>query len=292
MKQQTIKQLALLGLASGLLAATATAQAAEKSTNDGANRSPNRSQPIAGCRSGGCASIADNSCAGTNRPSYGASSSCGNTSQPTHTCSAAPQKGQSSSGDQNSGDRHDLIQAGCAPHTYSVNSPSEQYDPARHGKPELDKQAQAQPQSSFRYIGDTTVPPKDLQPSSNGLYKTSPNFQPAQQSSQQPSPYSNPTSSRQNNSSRFLSDTAVPSSTSTPPSTPVYNTPPLSHPQGNPAPFKQTPTSTPSTHMSPSPYSPQTPHNTMNDQQRFNHNRMEDHAAPAPTTEPTKKTFW
>lgn len=291
MKQQKIKQLALLGLASGLLAATATAQAAEKS-NNGSNRSPNRTQPIAGCSSGsggGCGAVADNyapsSCGGGS--SYSGStthSGCAASSQPS-------QGGSSYNEEQHPGDRHDLIQAGCAPHTYSVNSPNEQYDPARHGKPDLGAQTQVQPQSTFRYIGDTTVPPRDLQPSSNGLYKTAPNFQPSQQSS----PYSNPTSSRPNNSSRFLSDTAIPSSTSMPSSSPVYNTPASNRPQGNPAPFNQAPPSsmTPSsTHMSPSPYSPQAPHNTMNDQQRYNHTRMEDNAVPAPKTEPTKKTFW
>jgi hypothetical protein len=273
MKQQKIKQLALLGLASGLLAATATAEAADKSSPS--PRAANaRSQPIAGCGSGGCGSIADN---------YNPSASCGASSSPRPAnqnqnfagCSTPSQPGYVSYNSQNDPHNGQLIQAGCASHEYSVNSPNEQYDPKIHGTPNLSVQTQQEPQSSFRYLGDTSQPPMSPSqpqspstPPSNGTTYRSPQNNgsnaPIQSASRAP-----------RNSSRYLSDTATPPSNSM--SSP--STPSSSYPS----------TSTPSSSYPSSSYSPQNTRssNSMSDDSMNNPNTN-----TPPKTDSSKKTFW
>lgn len=258
MKQQKIKQLALLGLASGLLAAT-SAQAAEKTTlNEGLNRTANpRSQTVAGCSGkSGCA-VADN---------FTPSSSCARPQgmQPGMYPGAPAESGASCARPQyNQEDTRggDLIQAGCAPHQYSVSDRNEEYDAEKHGRPMVD-QPQQQPQSSFRYIGDTSVPPR---------------------------------AARQPNNSRYLSDMSVPPSNNAMPTSTTYPTPSSTsnRPQGNPAPFSTgtTPPNAMQPNMSPSPYSPQPSSTRMNNTTRVYEER-EMPPTPAKTESSARKNFW
>lgn len=240
MKKQTIKQLALLGLASGLLAAATTAEAAQKSpANEGLNRAPNaRSQPIAGCGGGGgCGAVADNYAPSGSSQEFSGGAGC-----------ARPSSQQS--------DPNETVQVGCASHEYSVNDANEQYNPERHGRPQVSQPQQSQqPQSSFRYMGDTTVPP-DAMPSRN-----------------QPS-----TTRSQNTPSRFLSDT------NTPPSSPSAT----HRPGSSPSSYSTTQAPSRNTMNAGNPNRPEE-HRIESADRMY---RPDSAPSTPPKSEAAKKTFW
>lgn len=187
MKQKKIKQLALLGLASGLLAAT-SAQAAERSTlKEGLNRASNaRTQPqpgpVAGCGAGSCGAVADNFAPQGEH-------NCGSSQNPGSFCNANAGDSRTYDPYANDPSAHE-VSRGCGAISYNVSHPGEQYDPARHGKPNVQQPPMQQPDTSFRYVGETSVPPQ--------------------------MPARNASSPR--NSARFLSDTTVPPTSDLPPS--------------------------------------------------------------------------
>lgn len=209
MKQKKIKQLALLGLASGLLAAT-SAQAAERATlKEGLNRASNaRTQPqpgpVAGCGAGSCGAVADNfapSGAGCNRPQ-----------NPGTFCNANASDPRANDPHANDPSAHP-VRHGCAPMSYNVNDPNEKYDAARHGAPNLQQPPMEQPEGTFRYIGETSVPPQ--MPARNA--------------------------SAPRNSARFLNETNVPPTSSSLPPSSSYPSGSRPAPMGGSSPYSTQP---------------------------------------------------